>query len=81
MKRLLFFALLSLGACAPAPMIWDKEGATQADFNKSDYECRKDAIAAGGTVYYGYGVTGRNADVGMYQLCMRAAGFVLRPSR
>lgn len=37
-----------------------------------------DAIAAGGTTYYGWGVTGRNADVNMYQRCMVASGYSLR---
>ena len=78
MTRLPLTAMLLLGASAQA-MVWDKPGATQADFNKDDYNCRKDAINAGGTVYYGYGVTGRNPDIGMYKLCMQAAGYSLRP--
>jgi hypothetical protein len=69
---------VALGACASQPMIWDKDGATQADFNQSDYACRRDAVAAGGMVYVGFGITERTADIGMYQLCMRAAGFTLR---
>ena len=59
-------------------MVWNKPGLTQAEFNKDDYACRKDAIAAGGTTYYGYGITGRNADGDMYQRCMVAAGYTLQ---
>ena len=59
-------------------MVWNKPGLTQAEFNKDDYACRKDAIASGGTIYYGYGITGRNADADMYQRCMVAAGYTLQ---
>jgi hypothetical protein len=66
MKRLPL-ALLAIGACAPASMIWDKDSATQSDLNKSDYECRRDALAVGGTAYIGFGITERTGDVGMYR--------------
>jgi hypothetical protein len=78
MKKILTLALLGLLSACAQQMIWDKPGATQADFNRDDYACRKDAIAAGGTTYYGWGVTGRNADTDMYRRCMVASGYSLR---
>lgn len=75
-KLIYLLVLLAMSACAP--MIWDKEGASQADFNKDDYACRKDAIAYGGAAYVGYGVVQRRADVGMYRRCMGAQGYIQR---
>lgn len=69
-------SLLALSSCGPT--IWDKEGATQMDFNKDDYACRKDAIAYGGAAYVGYGVVRRAPDRGMYQRCMVASGYTAR---
>lgn len=81
MLRIVGAALLGLAlAACTQTMVWDKPGLTQADFNKDDYACRKDAIAAGGTTYVGFGVTARNADANMYQRCMVAAGYTLRQS-
>ena len=79
MKRLFLTALFGLAACAQN-MVWDKPGVNQADFNRDDYACRKDAIASGGTTYVGFGVTARNADADMYQRCMVASGYTLRQS-
>jgi hypothetical protein len=70
--------LLLVGACA-SPTIWDKAGATQADFNKDSYECQKDAYATGGAVYVGYGVTQRTVNRPMYDNCMVAHGYTARP--
>lgn len=81
MRVLLAVALVGLVSACAQPMIWDKPGANQADFNKDDYNCRKDAIAAGGTTYVGFGVTNRNADVSMYQRCMVASGWSLRQEK
>lgn len=71
--------LLALSACACAsPTVWDKAGATQADFNRDSYDCQKDAYASGGAAYVGWGVTQRTPNVGMYNSCMVAHGYSAR---
>ena len=75
MKKLLVVASVALGACAPT--IWDKPGASQADFNRDSYACQRDAISLGG-VAYGYGVVQRHPDLGVYRMCMTAAGYSRR---
>jgi hypothetical protein len=76
-KIVVVTSLLLVGACA-SPTIWDKSGATQADFNKDSYECQKDAYAAGGAQYVGYGATRRTVNVPMYNNCMVAHGYTAR---
>lgn len=76
LKLIYVLVLMSMSACTP--MIWDKDGATQMDFNKDDYACRKDAIAYGGAAYVGYGVVQRRPDVGLYRTCMQASGYTQR---
>jgi hypothetical protein len=76
-------AALALPACA-SPTIWDKPDGTQAGFNKDSYRCVQESMT--GVAYtrinYGYGigtVQGRQtADQGMYNMCMRAAGYTAR---
>jgi hypothetical protein len=78
MRNLVLVAFAGLLSACAQPTIWDKPGATQVDFNRDSYACQKDAIAAGGTIYYGYGVTGRNPDMNMYRQCMIVAGYTPR---
>jgi hypothetical protein len=77
MKRANLFAavlVIALSGCA-TPMIWDKDGATQADYNKDSYQCEKDARQSG---YYGGGLAGAIAMRDFFQRCMVAAGYTLR---
>jgi hypothetical protein len=60
---------------ACAPMIWDKVGATQDDYNKDSYECEKDARQSG---YFGGGITGEINMRDFFKKCMVAHGYTLR---
>lgn len=75
LKLIYVLVLMSMSACAS--FTWDKDGATQAEFAKDDYACRRDAIAAGGA-YVSYGSVQRRPDLGMYRMCMQASGYTLR---
>jgi hypothetical protein len=76
-------AALALPACA-SPTIWDKAGGTQAGFNQDSYRCQRESMT--GVAYTGinsgYGfstVIGQpTSDQGMYDMCMRAAGYTPR---
>lgn len=56
--------LATLVAACEQGGLWDKPGGTEAEFNKDHYRCVREA-----------GPT----DVVLYKLCMKAAGYVLRP--
>jgi hypothetical protein len=73
--------LLAVTACAGNPMMWDKPGATQSEFNKDKYECAKDGFSTGGSAYMGFGVTERTFNVGMAKMCMQSRGYALRPAK
>ena len=62
-----------LSGCAET--IWDKQGATQADFNKDSYECERDARQSG---YFGSGLAGSLAMKEFYERCMVARGWTAR---
>lgn len=66
-------ALVLLSACAP--MIWDKKGATQQDYNQDHYACEKDARQSG---YFGTGIVGAINIRDFFQECMVAHGWTLR---
>ena len=67
------FLLLVMSGCAP--MIWDKSGADQADFNRESYSCEKDARQSG---HYGDGLAGAVSMQQFYNRCMVAQGYTLR---
>ena len=73
-------AVLILAAGCAEQLYWKKAGATEADFQRDSYECKKDAYATGGAVYVGYGVTQRTPNSGMYSQCMVAHGYHLGPA-
>lgn len=60
-----------------APMMWDRPGATQADFNRDSYACERDSRQSG---YYGNGLTGAVNMQGFFGRCMQAQGYTLRSS-
>jgi len=69
----------ALAGCAK-PMIWDKAGATQQEFNKDSYECERDMRQSG---YYGQcGLVIQAMHQCSYQVfyqhCMVARGYTLR---
>lgn len=68
---------LGLAAAGCAPMVWDRPGSTQADFNRDSYTCERDARQSG---YYGGGLTGAVNMQGFFQRCMVAQGYTLRTS-
>ena len=65
-----FVALLS--GCGP--MIWNKPGVTQAEYNKDSYECEKDARQSG---YFGTGLVGALNMRDFFKTCMVARGYTL----
>ena len=66
--------VISLVGCAK-PMIWDKEGGTQREFNADNYDCQKDVRQSG---YYGNGLIGTLNMKAFFQQCMVARGYTLR---
>src|SRR2546428_9726001 len=75
MKRLVELSVMLLGLSACAPMVWDKRGATQQDYNKDSYECEKDARQSG---CFGGGVVGSMNMKAFFKQCMVAHGWTLR---
>jgi len=75
-KRLVVVVVgTTLSACAPA--IWDKPGATEADFKADHYNCEKDARQSG---YFGGGVIGAINMHNFFEQCMVAHGWTKRES-
>jgi hypothetical protein len=81
LKRVAVIACLALALAGCAkPMIWDKSGATQQEFNKDSYECERDTRQSG---YFGQcgliiEAQHRCAYQVFYQHCMVAHGYTLR---
>lgn len=84
-------AALALSIAACAPIVWDKPGATQAEFNADNYDCKAQArtLSPGGG--YAQGSVGfvvaatlisavaTAADrSGIYNDCMKAHGYMAR---
>lgn len=75
MKKLMLAALLTLGACGPSQMIFEKPDYSDAGWKKDDFECSREAYTAGGGVTNQYGRYTREPNAGMYQKCMEARGY------
>jgi hypothetical protein len=58
-------------------MIWDKPGATRAEYDRDSYECEKDARQSG---YFGTGLIGALNMREFFKKCMNAHGYELRQS-
>lgn len=77
-------ALLVAGCAAPQPMIFDKAGATQADYDRSWARCDYETSAATQGTDYTFGtIIGQELDRAMRKRdlivkCMGAEGFTLR---
>lgn len=82
----------SLAACTPAPpLYWYKTGATQQDFARDDYQCRRENTVTGSdTTYtppnifspYGSATTTPTVEVNadLFARCMNARGWYLQPA-
>lgn len=68
-----FAMALLLAGCAQ--IVWDKTGATQADFNRESYMCERDARQSG---YFGGGLIGALNMAEFAQRCMVAQGWAPR---
>jgi hypothetical protein len=77
MKRglLIVFSAAALAGCAP--MVWDKAGVTQDDYNQDSYQCERDTRQSG---YFGGGVVGAMNQRDFFKRCMVAHGYTLRTS-
>ncbi len=73
--RWVIVAIETAAGCAP--MMWDRPGATQADFNRDNYACERDARQSG---YYGAGLTGTVNMQDFFRRRMEAQGHALRSS-
>ncbi len=70
--KVLLLAFILAGC---APMIWDKSGATQYDYNRDSSECAKDARQNG---YYGNELFGTMNMMEFLKRCMVSKGYTLR---
>jgi len=70
--KVLLLAFILVGC---APMIWDKSGATQDDYNRDSSECEKDARQNG---YYGNELFGTMNMMEFLKRCMVSKGYTLR---
>lgn len=70
--KILLLAFILVGC---APMIWDKSGATQDDYNRDSSECEKDARQNG---YYGNELFGTMNMMEFLKRCMVSKGYTLR---
>jgi hypothetical protein len=61
-----------LAGCAQK--VWTKPGLTQAEFNRDQYMCEKDARQSG---YFGGGIAGAIAMQEFQNKCMVANGYTL----
>ena len=69
----LMLAVAPLFACAP--MIWEKPGASQRQFDEDTYACERDMRQSG---YFGVGLGGELNRRKFYKQCMRSKGYGLR---
>lgn len=69
-------AFAALAGCA-SPMMWNKYGATQTDYQQDSYVCEKDARQSG---YFGGGITGAINMREFFKHCMVAHGWSLQNS-
>ena len=70
--KVLLLAFILVGC---APMIWDRSGATQDDYNRDSSECEKDARQNG---YYGNELFGTMNMMEFLKRCMVSKGYTLR---
>lgn len=80
MPRLAIAALAAatLTACASGPqMQYYKDGLWATPETPEAYECIRDAMNAGNSVYVGFGYTTREPNQPMFHTCMRSKGWVL----
>lgn len=73
MRNVFIAAVFSLAACTPT--VWDKPGATQADYNTDHYNCEKDARQSG---YFGGGIAGAINIRNFFRECMIPHGWSAR---
>lgn len=66
----------ALTGCA-SPMVWNKYGATQQDYQTDSYACEKDARQSG---YFGGGFQGAINMRDFFKHCMVAHGWTLQHS-
>ncbi|MDR5751092.1 MULTISPECIES: hypothetical protein [unclassified Caballeronia] len=67
-------ACAALAGCA-SPMVWNKYGATTADYQVDSYACEKDARQSG---YFGGGISGAINMRDFFKHCMVAHGWALQ---
>jgi len=73
------FSLVLLG-CAE-PMVWNKSGASQADFNTDRYRCMQESQQQSSSAYVnrygGYASSGQTTNESLFNACMTAQGWSL----
>lgn len=74
--RVLFLSLALLAAACAKPVMWEKPGATQAEFDADAARCQYEVeLATAGQLLPAYGSGSR---VDLIQKCLTARGYVAR---
>ena len=74
-KNLICVITLIILLVGCAPMIWNKSGATQDNYNRDSHECEKDA---GQSEYNGDRLAGKINMREFFKRCMVSTGYTLR---
>ena len=72
MRTALCFLLIMTALTACSRTVWDKPGASQADFSADSYSCEKDTRQSG---YFGGGIVGALNMQDFFDRCMYAHGY------
>jgi len=92
MKKLIFLTMISsfvvYGCAAGVPMMYHKDGATDADLKKDRYECMKECqvggvLPSGETriFYYGQNKLAQTEANRLFRMCMEARGWSCTESK
>lgn len=80
MKRCWLLVAALSGCAAPSPYVWDRAGATQADFDVDAGQCEAQALAGAGPPMIG--LQANLAQIAqrdrIFDACMRGKGWALR---
>ena len=81
MKKILFILamMMLLGGCTATPKVWTKQGATEEEFKRDNYECARQSKVSwsgGETDQTGLASAKLQANK-LYKMCMESKGYIL----
>ncbi|MGZ4857868.1 MAG: hypothetical protein ACXVZU_05870 [Methanobacteriaceae archaeon] len=81
MKKILLILpmMMLLGGCAATPKVWTKQGATEEEFKRDNYECARQSKVSwsgGETDQTGLASAKLQANK-LYKMCMESKGYIL----